>query len=313
MALLVLIADMVPQEWEGALARLEEEHDVRIWPYFGDPSEIRYALVWQPPEGALTGFPNLQLIFSLGAGVDHLLRDPGLPDVPIVRFVAADLTRRMSEYVVQHVLMHHRRQAEYAAQQRDKIWRVLPQPSAGEVRVGVMGFGVLGQDAAHKLKILGFDVAGWSRTAKEVPDIPCYAGDEQRNAFLARTDILVCLLPLTTQTRGILNRSLFSRLARNGALPGPVLINAGRGGLQSEEEIVAALASGELWAASLDVFSKEPLPASSPLWEHPRVHITPHNAAVSDPGALANYVLAQIRSFEAGQPLENVVDREREY
>jgi glyoxylate/hydroxypyruvate reductase A len=253
------------------------------------------------------------VIFSLGAGVDHLMRYPDLPEVPIVRVAQEDLTDRMSEYVVLQSLMHLRDQRRYDTQQRDRVWSSDAfAPKASDVRVGMLGFGVLGQDAARKLRAMGFDVAGWSRTRKEVEGFRVYAGDEL-DAFLARTDILVCLLPLTPDTHGILNAELFAKLARDGRLGGPVLINAGRGGLQVETDILASLDDGTLRAATLDVFETEPLPADSPLWSHPRVTVTPHNAAVSEPEATARYIVDQIRRFERGEPLQNVVDPARGY
>ena len=313
MAILLLISDMVPEEWDAEIARMAKHRAVRVWPYLDEPAEIEYAIVWKPPHGALKGFPNLRAIFSMGAGVDHLVGDPEVPDVPIVRFVADDLTEHMSEYVLHHVLLHHRRHLEYAAQQARKEWRALPQPAARDVRVGVMGCGVLGANAAGKLAAIGFQTCGWSRTRKTIPGVTAYAGSEEFLTFLSVTDILVCLLPLTPQTRGLLGAKLIAAMAADGKLPGRVLINAGRGGLQNEEEILASLEHGALWAASLDVFETEPLPETSPLWEHPRVVVTPHNAAVSNPEALFDYVLEQISRFESGLELENVVDLQRGY
>ncbi len=278
-----------------------------------DRRAVHYVATWGPKPGSLSGLPNLQVIFSLGAGVDHLMGYPDLPEVPIVRVAQDDLTERMSEYVVLHCLMHLRDQRRYDAQQRDRVWRDdRHPPKASEVRVGLMGFGVLGQDAARKLRTMGFDVAGWSRGAKRVEGFPVFASHEV-DAFLARTDILVSLLPLTGNTRGILNRELFQKLPRDGALGGPVLINAGRGGLQVEADILACLDDGTLRAATLDVFETEPLPDDSALWSHPRVTVTPHNAAVSEPEATARYIVDQIRRFERGEPLQNVVDPGRGY
>lgn len=313
MAILLLISDMVPEEWDDSIARLSESRTVRVWPYLNDPAEIEYAIVWKPPRGALRGFPNLQVIFSMGAGVDHLLGDPDLPEVPIVRFVADDLTEQMSEYVLHHVLLHHRRHLDYAAQQARKEWQPLPQPAARDVRVGVMGCGVLGADAAAKLAAIGFRTSGWSRTRKHIPGVQGFAGSEEFLSFLSVTDILICLLPLTPQTRGLLGAKLIAAMASDGKLPGRVIINAGRGGLQNEAEILSALDHGELWGASLDVFETEPLPDDSPLWTHPRVVVTPHNAAISNPDALFDYVQAQIGAFERGEGLDNVVDLQRGY
>jgi glyoxylate/hydroxypyruvate reductase len=279
-----------------------------------DRRDVDYVAAWRHPPGSLAGLPNLAAIFSLGAGVDHLIGDPRLPDVPIVRVVDADLTERMSEYVVLHCLMHLRQQRRYDAQQREKLWlEESHPPAARDVRVGVMGLGVLGSDAAQKLKVMGFDVAGWSRSPKALDGIETFSGQDGLDTFLARTDILVGLLPLTTETRGIFNKGLFAKLARDGRLGGPILINAGRGGLQVEADILASLDDGTLKAATLDVFETEPLPPDSPLWTHPAVTVTPHNAAASEANAISAYVADQIRRFEAGQPLDNVVRRDLGY
>jgi glyoxylate/hydroxypyruvate reductase A len=313
MAILLALAGWEPDAWLARFRALGQGRDVRLLPEVGDPAAIRYACVWKPPAGLLASLPNLQAIFSLGAGVDHLTSDPALPNVPIVRIVDPDLTARMTEYVVLHVLLHHRRFKFYDAHQRERTWREEADPAASEVRVGIMGLGVLGRAAAAALKPLGFQLSGWSRTQKIVAGVTVFSGESELNAFLAQTDILVSLLPLTADTRGFLNYGLFRGLARDGALGGPALINAGRGGSQVEVDILRALDDGTLTGASLDVFEQEPLPAASPLWTHPKIFVTPHNAAQSEPRALTKYVLAQIERFERGLPLENVVDRKRGY
>jgi glyoxylate/hydroxypyruvate reductase A len=280
----------------------------------GARDDVRYALSWRHPAGALASLPNLQAIFSLGAGVDHIFHDSLLPDAPIVRVVDEDLTNRMSEWVVLHALLHLRQQKLYDERQAARHWEEdFDQPAAGDVRVGVMGLGELGQDAARKLKMMGFRVAGWSRTEKRVAGIECFHGSDGLDAMLARTDILVVLLPLTAETRGVLNARLFGKFKRDGRLGGPILINAGRGGLQVDADIAAALEAGMLKAASLDVFETEPLPPDSPLWRHPRVYVSPHSAALSVPGIIAAGVAAQIEAYERGEPLRNVVDRARRY
>lgn len=278
-----------------------------------DPADICYAAVWRHPPGALSGFHNLKAIFNLGAGVDALLADPHLPRVPIVRAVSPDLTGRMSEYVLLHVLLHHRQQRLLDEAQARRAWVAPYQWAAQSLRVGIMGLGVLGIDAAQKLRMIGFDVAGWSRSRKQVRGVQSFAGDDELGAFLARTDVLVALLPATSQTCGILNNRLFAQLARDGILGGPVLINAGRGALQIEDDVLAALDDGTLLAATLDVFQTEPLPEHHPLWTHPKVRITPHNAADSDPDALAHDVAQQIIAFERGEALRHVVDARSGY
>lgn len=314
MSLLLAITGWHVEDWRARFAALLPELPIVTLGEPFDRRAVHYVASWKHPEGSLAGLPNLAAIFSLGAGVDHLFADSRLPEVPIARVVDPDLTTRMSEYVVLHCLMQLRQQRRYDRQQRERIWdddRF--QPAAREVRIGIMGLGELGLDAARKLKVIGFDVAGWSRSAKTVDGLATFAGEAGMAAFLARTDILVCLLPLTPETRGVLNRELLAKLARDGRLGGPVLINAGRGGLQVEADILAALDAGELGAAVLDVFETEPLPQDSPVWSHPRVTVTPHNAAMSAPEAIAGLIAAQIRRLEAGEPLRNLVDPARGY
>jgi glyoxylate/hydroxypyruvate reductase len=312
--LLLALQGWDPSPWAARLATHLPHHPIRRADQPFIPESIVYAATWKHPPGLLATLPNLKLIFSLGAGVDHLMRDPKLPSVPILRVADPDLTFRMGEWVLLHTLMVHRQHARYAAQQAARVWdEDENQPAARDVRVGIMGLGVLGQHAAHLLRMTGFNVAGWSRAPKTVDGIRCYAGHAELKAFLNRTDILVVLLPLTPETQGVLNRALFAELARDGRLGGPSILNAGRGGLQREADILAALDDGTLKTAILDVFETEPLPLESPLWRHPRVIITPHNAAMSEPDAIAALIARQISRFEAGEALENVVDRRTGY
>lgn len=302
-----------PEPWTTAIRAGDPGRPLQVWPDLVDPSNIAYALVWEPPAGLLSRLPNLKAIFSLGAGVDTLVAQPYLPDAPIVRVVNPDLTQRMTEWVVLQVLIHHRQQRTYDRQQAARAWKELRQPAARDVRVGIMGLGELGRDAATVLRRLGFNVAGWSRRPADIEDITCFYGRSALDRFLVRTDILVSLLPLTPETKSILALPLFEKLARDGLLGGPILINAGRGGLQVEADIVAAIERGVLVGASLDVFEREPLDPTNPLWALPNVIITPHAAAASAPKALIPSILAQIRDFEAGEPLKNLVDRNAMY
>jgi glyoxylate/hydroxypyruvate reductase A len=312
LALVITGWDVAP--WDKRFRAAAPGRDIRLWPdRLGDPDDVAYAAAWLPPAGAFGAFRNLRAIFSLGAGVDGVLADRTLPQVPIVRVVDPNLMRRMTEYVTLHVLMHHRRQRLYDAQQRQRMWHEHPQPRAGEVNVGIMGLGVLGRDAAEVLVRLGFRVAGWSRVARQLPDIECFHGAAGLDAFLARTEILVCLLPHTPATEGILDLALMRKLKRDGALGGAFLINAGRGRLQVDADILAALDEGALAGATLDVFPVEPLLATSPLWTHPKVTITPHNSAASVPEETVAYIVGQIERFEAGHGLENVIDRATGY
>lgn len=301
---------------ESVLRALPEAFPDRTVIDMGDPanrdrdlSSASYAVVWKPDPELFRRASGLKAIFSGGAGVDHILSNYNLPDLPIVRFVDRSLTDRMSEWVVWQSLHHLRNGFVYADQQRSRVWReIADQPEARDVTVGIMGLGVLGADAAVKLKVLGFRVIGWSRSKKDISGVETFDANGL-DEFLGQTDILVGLLPLTDDTRGIYNRSLFSRLSRSGVLGGPIFLNAGRGGSQNEDDLVACLSDGTLKAASLDVFVKEPLERNSSLWGLPNVLITPHAAASSDVRALFRHVEQQVRRLENGEPLQFVVDR----
>ncbi len=302
------------EQWAAEMRKAAPAMDVRVWPNMGDPTTVDYVAAWLPPPDVVKSLTNLKVIFSLGAGVDAILKDPTLPGgVPIVRVNDPDLTMRMSEYIVLHVLMHHRQQRRLDENQKKGVWDSFPTHAASGLRVGIMGLGVLGQDAATKLAILGFKVAGWSRTPKHIDGVQCYSGAGGLDTFLARTDVLVSLLPATAETDGILNRTLIRKLARSGPFGAPILINAGRGRQQNEQELLAALDAGELHAATLDVFRTEPLPKESRFWTHPKVTLTPHIAADSDPAVICAYVAQQIATYEQSGKLSNLVDRARGY
>lgn len=322
MTLLIAISQWDVESWRERFQRhLPGMEIVALGEPF-DRRTVRFAASWKHPDGALAGLPMLEAIFSLGAGVDHLFADTRLPDVPMARVVDPDLTDRMSEYVVLHCLIALRQQRRYDRQQAQRDWSDdRDQPAARDVRVGVLGLGVLGQDAARKLKMLGFDVAGWSRSTKQIAGIATFAGADQLPAFLNRTDILVNLMPSTLETKGFLCRALFEKLARGGRLgqgPGgglsaPMIINAGRGASQNEDDILACLDDGTLAHATLDVFVSEPLAADSPFWTHPKVTVTPHNSAMSHPDAICALIARQIERLERGLPLEHQVERARGY
>jgi len=313
-ALAIVVTGWDAETWATRFRALAPARPVYIWPDRIDAAqEVAYACAWKPPPGALASFPNLKAVFSLGAGVDHLLQDPTLPLIPIVRIVDPDLTSRMVEYVLLHVLMVHRRQRLYDAQQRVRTWRDHDQAPASDITVGVMGLGRLGSAAAAALKHIGFRVVGWSSTPKSIFGVECHHGAAALDRFLARSEILVVLLPVTPATEGMLNLALLRKLRRDGPLGGAHLINVGRGRLQVDADILAALDEGALAGATLDVFQEEPLPATSPLWLHPRVVITPHNAAASDARFLVTNVLAQVDRLERREPMQHVIDRARGY
>jgi glyoxylate/hydroxypyruvate reductase A len=314
MSLLLATSGWHVEDWRRRFQALLPDMPIVVPGEPFDRRAVHYVASWKHAPGSLAGLPNLAAIFSLGAGVDFIFSDDKLPPAPIARIVDPDLTARMSEYVVLHCLIHLRQQRRYDRQQPEKLWDDdRHQPAARSVRVGIMGLGELGRDAARKLAVIGFDVAGWSRSPRTIEGLETFSGEDGLKEFLARTDILVSLLPLTPETRGLIDAGLLSGLAQDGRLGGPFLINAGRGGSQVEADILAALDAGTLKGATLDVFETEPLPQDSRLWSHPGVTVTPHNAAMSEPEAIAAAVAAQIRRLEAGEPLLNVVDPMRGY
>ncbi|TDK35498.1 glyoxylate/hydroxypyruvate reductase A [Rhizobium deserti] len=301
------------REIDAALANAFKDRTVlRASDPDADLSDARYAVVWKPDAELFQRAPKLEVLFSGGAGVDYILGMPSLPDIPVVRFVDESLTVRMSEWVVLQALSHLRQVPTYLKQQRDCQWQELAQPEAKEVTVGVMGLGVLGQDSVRKLKVMGFNVVGWSRSRKSIEGIETF-DSSQLDDFLAKTDILVGLLPLTSETRGLFDARLFSKLRQGGALGRPVFINAGRGGSQVEADLITALENGVLGGASLDVFENEPLEADSAFWQMENVIITPHAASASDIKALFRNAESQMNEYEAGQKLRNVVDRSTGY
>ncbi len=294
--------------WRESLHEQMPELELRTWPELGNLVDIDYALIWNAPGELLQRLPRLKVVFSLGAGVDHLLGGGLPPGVPVVRLVDPALTEGMSEYVLLHVLRYHRRALEYEAQQRAQVWHELGQTRPAQRRIGLLGLGVLGTDAAQKLAALGFDVAGWSRTPKSMPGVASYCGKEGLHAVLGRAEILICLLPLTPETRGIVNRDTLARLPQ-----GAYLINAARGGHVVEQDLLEALDSGRLAGATLDVFQTEPLPKDHPFWDHPRITVTPHIGSITNPRTAAHHIVDNIRRAERGQPLTGIVDLQRGY
>jgi glyoxylate/hydroxypyruvate reductase A len=297
--------------WRSAIKGIDPSVEFRGFPDWGSSDDgPAYAFVWEPEPGLLARYPNIKAIFSLGAGIDHLTRDPLLPnDVPIIRMGDDGLKEGMAEYVAMNVLMHHRGTPQMLGKQRRREWGRYFANAAKDVRVGILGFGALGRVAAEALVPFGYNIAAWSRTKKEShPSVTLYHGADSLNDFIARTDILVGLLPSTPETSGLLD---FNRLSR---LPeGASVINAGRGSLIVLDDLLALLRSGYIRGASLDVFPEEPLPQDHALWGLDNVIITPHIAAITRPDTAAEYVLRNIKRLEAGQTAENQLDLKRGY
>ncbi|MBS0274097.1 MAG: glyoxylate/hydroxypyruvate reductase A [Proteobacteria bacterium] len=275
-----------------------------------DPKAIDYALGFRPETGLLASLPNLKAVFSLGAGVDGFLVDPNYPKrIPLVRFVDHQLSREMAQYCVMHALIHHRQQRLFDTFQKEKKWRQsVPPRRTDDTRIGVLGIGEIGTIVAKRLRDHDFKMAGWSRTRKQIPGVESFAGHEELQKFLNRSDILICLLPLTADTRHILNAKAFSQLPKDA-----FVINVARGGHLKEDDLIAAIDSGHLSGATLDVFETEPLPDSSPLWSHHKITVTPHVAAISDPRVMAKNAVDGIARHKVGKPLDNVVDFARGY
>jgi glyoxylate/hydroxypyruvate reductase len=292
--------------WAVPIAKLAP--DIRCFIHGKDyyaPEDIDYVLSFRPEPGFLKTLPNLKVVFSLGAGVDGFLGDPEYPkNVPLVRFVDHGLSREMAQYIVMHTLIFHRQQRYFDKAQAERKWRqTFPPRPTQDTRVGIMGLGEIGTLAAGHLRDFDFKVAGWSRSRKTVEGVESFAGADEMFPFLARTDILVCVLPLTPDTRNILNRESFAGLPQ-----GAFVINAARGGHLVEDDLVAAIDSGHLAGAALDVFQKEPLPESSPLWSHPKITVTPHIAGMSDPWAASRWVIDSMARHARGELLANIVD-----
>jgi glyoxylate/hydroxypyruvate reductase A len=274
------------------------------------PEDIKYFSGFRPEPGFLKTLPNLKAVFSLGAGVDGFLRDPEYPKhLPLVRFVDPTLMHEMAQYVTMHLLIAHRNQRRFDEAQRQGKWdqAMLARPSR-DTRVGVLGLGDIGSAIATSLLPFDFQISGWSRSRKTIPGVKSYAGASELPAFLAQCDYCVCVLPLTDDTRGIMNAKLFAQLPK-----GAFVINVARGGHLIEEDLIAALDSGHLGGAVLDVFQTEPLPADSPIWKHPKITLTPHIAGITDPRAALDYVADCVIRCETGKPLDHVIDFSKGY
>jgi glyoxylate/hydroxypyruvate reductase len=294
--------------WAEQFARKMPGLPFRIWPDSGDASEVRYLAAWEPPEDLATRFPNLEVLFSVGAGIDQFDFSIIPESLPVVRMVETGIIKGMVEYVTLAVLSIHRDWRTYLEQQREGKWQAHRVHPAESRRVGVLGLGVLGRAVLASLSGLGFSCAGWSRSPQEIDGVDCYAGADGLQQFLARTDILICLLPLTDDTRGILAKPLFDQLPQ-----GATVINVGRGGHLNQPDLLQALDEGKVGKAILDVCEPEPLPPGHPFWSHPNVQLTPHIASMTQPESAVEAVLENIRRHQGGLPMAGLVDRARGY
>ena len=294
--------------WVRYFAEHAPDLDFRVWPDAGDLDEVEYLIAWQAPADFIAQLPRLKVFFSSGAGVDHVDFSAIPPHVPIVRMVEPGIIDGMVEYVSLCVLALHRDFFDYLQAKAARSWAPLKVLPASARTIGVMGMGSLGSAVLQRLASYGFELRGWNRSRRELPGVESFAGAEQLQPFLAGCDVLICLLPLTPATRGILNRELFSRLPAGAAL-----INVGRGSHLVDADLLEALDSGQLSRAILDVTEPEPLPVEHPFWAHPRVFLTPHVASMTQPESAAPILLENLRRHQRGEPLEDAIDRSRGY
>ncbi|GAC1037283.1 glyoxylate/hydroxypyruvate reductase A [Pseudomonas sp. No.117] len=296
------------QAWRSLFQERAPDIEFRQWPDVGDPADIRYLACWQPPEDLATAFPNLEVLFATSAGIDQfdLRRLP--PALPMVRMLDPGIVAGMVEYATLMVLALHRQLPLYLDQQGAGRWLEHALVPAANRRVGVLGLGQTGQAVLERLATFGFQLSGWSRSPRELPGVRCHAGAEQLPAFLADCEILICLLPLTQETTGILDARLFAALPQ-----GASLINLGRGAHLVEADLLAALDSGQLSQAVLDVVEPEPAAANHPFWQHPRIWLTPHVGAMTVAETAFTVLLENIRRHQRGEPMRGLVDRQRGY
>lgn len=306
---ILLISDRNTDGWFKAIKEENNEIKVYVYPDVEDKEEIEYALVWNHPPGVFDEFPNIKVIASMGAGVDHIVRDPELPEnAKITRIVDDQLATDMAEFVLARCMDHLRNLPLHQQFAEKEEWKPKSYKRIADVQVGIMGMGNLGITVGKKLTDAGFTVRGWANSHKDLKNINTFAGQDELDDFLSRTNILVCLLPLTSETENILNKDLFSKLPE-----GAFLINAARGNHLVENDLLEAIDYEKLSGAALDVFREEPLPKGHPFWKHPKIQVTPHNASISQPSSAVPQVLENYERMKKGKELLNVVDREKGY
>lgn len=308
MALLILAPGKDVSSWVEGIREGDKNIEVRVWPEIGNEEEIDVVIVWNHPEGSLKKFRNLKLISSMGAGIDHILKDKQLPEnVSITRIVGEALTISMSRYIIMAVLHYQRKFSKYLQDKEAHVWDQAADPEK-EIQIGILGLGVLGMDVAKKLRCLEFHVSGYSNSRKTVKGIKSYAGEGELEEFLGSINVLVCLLPLTSKTKNFLNIQLFKKLQR-----GTYLVNVARGNHLVEEDLIDAIEKGYLSGAFLDVYRQEPLPKAHVYWDHPQIMMTPHIASITNTESAIPQIIENYNRLRKGQDLINEVDMEKEY
>lgn len=309
MSLLLIAPDHDMSSWKQALTDVDPNLDIEIWPNVKDKNRVQFAVSWNQPEHVLDQYPNLQAVSSLGAGTDHLLKDDSLPEsVAICRVVSPSLVQQMKEYVLGATLNIQRNFVHYIRQKDTGKWQAHNHPLAKDLDLGIMGLGELGRPVAEQLTQVGYHVSGWSRSTKKIDNVDTYAGSEELEEFLAQAQILVCLLPLTTETEGILDLNLFKQLKK------PTwIINVARGEHLVDEDLIYALDSNILQGAWLDVFTEEPLPDKHTFWNRKNVIVTPHIASITKPSEVAEQIVDNYKRALSGMELNYKVDRKKGY
>jgi len=307
LALLIVSQQKDPKPWRDALAGLDGNIELRIWPEIGDPEDITFVLSWLHPSGIFRQFKNLLTISSMGAGVDHLLADESIaPTIKICRLVDINLAKSMAEYLLAAVTSIQQNFLSFHRHQIQQQWQ--PQPAVAQTTIGIMGLGQLGGFAAKYLQQVGFSISGWSRRPRQIDKIVCFAGMTAFGDFLKSSNILICLLPLTMKTRNILNKQTFAMLPQAAHL-----INVARGQHLNEQDLLDALDDGQINSATLDVFKQEPLPENHPFWRHENIFITPHISSISNPDSLAPQIIENYYRSQKGEPLLHIVNRAAGY
>lgn len=309
MSFLIVSPGHDPKHWVEVLKNQHPGLNIYVYPEEHDKEEVEFALAWNHPRGLFKNYPNLKVVASMGAGVDHIICDPALPeDIKITKVVDDRLTSDMSAFVLALVLDHLRNLHYYSMQQKNAEWDRKDYTRIDNVEIGIMGLGVLGKAVGEKLVLNGFNVSGWSTSPKEIEGIESFHGDEGLEEFLEKTEILICLLPLTPQTENILNKELFEKLPENA-----YIINVARGEHLVEHDLLEMIDNGHLSGAALDVFREEPLPEEHPFWQHPQIQVTPHVASITRPESVVPQIVENYEKMMEGEPLDNLVERNKGY
>ncbi|MGO2294416.1 2-hydroxyacid dehydrogenase [Psychroflexus halocasei] len=308
MSILLVCQHRDSKPWFKAFNEKNPDLDIQVYPEVENPDDIEFAISWRHPEGIYKNYPNLKVIASMGAGVHHVLKDQTIPDdVKITRIVDENLTRDMADFALLNTLFHIRNYNFHIAQQQEKNWQIKAYRQPQETKVGILGMGVLGQAVAEKLNQNDFQVLGWSKSKKENKAFRSFTENEF-DEFMSQLDILICLLPLTEETEGVLNYENLKKLPQ-----GAKIINLARGPHVVDDDLLKLLDEEHLSSAILDVFDEEPLPKNSPYWSHPKVLVTPHVASMTDPQSVVNQIYENIENMKNGKDLKNQVDRSKKY